>query len=446
MKYDLSSLITLSFFAAAMMLISLGPFTLGVASFTATMWIYFVLSIYSVKKLKIEAKVSPTRVFTDDPVECETSVVNGSNFTLANVQMVDFGAESGYVINGGNIDFDLENEEKRTLGEKSVKGFLSPNSKLRVKYTMGFRTRGEHSFLHIRVIVNGFLGLFSVEKTFSPKREVLVFPKILPIDTFKTMLIDPVEGEKTDFKLLEDTTHIVGVHEYIGEPFQRIHWKISAHLDKLMVKEYEYTASSVVKMYVDYNLPPEVYARNVWSSIRKDYEEYASIAASGIVKYFSDHGMEITLKVLGDKIYEVFPQWVRKDYVPYLDALARAHGVDNPAEDLLLENVLQKDMYSMSKNSTVVLISIYLTDGVIPKLLTIRSRVSKLIAFVMPYGFRMPYHRKYRSFAILPQEVKKLRDQSALLMENNVMVHVLMDNESVDEVIRSYEKRPLEIH
>jgi len=91
------------------------------------------------------------------------------------------------------------------------------------------------------------------------------------------------------------------------------------------------------------------------------------------------------------------------------------------------------------------LISIYLTDEVIPKLLTIRSRVSKLIAFVMPYGFRMPYHRKYRSFAILPQEVKKLRDQSALLMENNVMVHVMMDNESVDEVIRSYEKNPLQL-
>ncbi|WP_036224655.1 DUF58 domain-containing protein [Mesoaciditoga lauensis] len=441
MKYDLSSLIALSIFVGLILLISVGPFTLAIASFVAIIWIYFALSVKSTKKLKIKTSVSPQRVFTDDPVECVTSVYNESNFILSNVQLVDFGAESGYVI---DESLNLEDEEKKTYGEKSAKGVLKPHSSLSIRYTMGFRTRGEHSFLHVRVVVKGFLGLFKVEKTFNPARSVLVFPKMLPLDTFKTMLIDPVEGEKTDFKLLEDVTHITGVHEYAGEPFQRIHWKISAHLDKLMVKEYEYTASSVIKMYVDYNLPPQVYARNVWSSIRKDYEEYASIAASGMVKYFSDHGMEITLKVLADKIYEVFPQWVRKDYVPYLDVLARARGIDNPSEELLLENVLQKDMYSMSKNSTVVLISLYLTDDVIPKLLTIRSRVSELIAFVMPYGFRMPYHKKYRSFAILPQEVKKLRDQSALLTENNVMVHVLMDNESVDEVIRSYEKSPLE--
>ncbi len=441
MKYDLSSLIALSIFAGVILLISVGPFTLAMASFVAIIWIYFALSVKSTKKLKVKTSVSPQRVFTDDPVECVTSVYNESNFILSNVQLVDFGAESGYVI---DESLNLEDEEKRTYGEKSTKGVLKPHSSLSIRYTMGFRTRGEHNFLHVRVVVKGFLGLFKVEKTFSPTRSVLVFPKILPLDMFKTMLIDPVEGEKTNFKLLEDATHITGVHEYAGEPFQRIHWKISAHLDKLMVKEYEYTASSVIKMYVDYNLPPQVYARNVWSSIRKDYEEYASIAASGMVKYFSDHGMEITLKVLADKIYEVFPQWVRKDYVPYLDVLARARGIDNPNEELLLENVLQKDMYSMSKNSTVVLISLYLTDDVIPKLLTIRSRVSELIAFVMPYGFRMPYHKKYRSFAILPQEVKKLRDQSALLTENNVMVHVLMDNESVDEVIRSYEKSPLE--
>ncbi|WP_456400650.1 DUF58 domain-containing protein [Mesoaciditoga sp.] len=442
MKYDITSLATLSLFSGVMLFVSVGAFTLATAAFVGTIWVYFFLMVKNAEKLKIEVKVSPKRVFTDDPVECESALLNLSKFTFDNVQLIDFGAENGYVIEKETMDLD---DERRTFGEKSVIGSIAPNEKLKIRYTMGFRTRGEHHFSHIRVVVNGFLNLFRLEKTFSPQRSLLVFPKMLPIDTFKTMLVDPVEGQKTNFKLLEDTTHITGVHEYSGEPFQRIHWKISAHLDKLMVKEYEYTASSVVKMYVDYNLPPEVYARNVWSSIRKDYEEYASIAASGFIKYFSDHGMEITLKVLGDKIYEVHPQWIRKDYVPYLDALARARGVDDPSEDLLLENVLQRDMYSMSKNSTVVLISIYLTDGVVPKLLTIKSRVSKLIAFVMPYGFRMPYHKKYRSFAILPQEVKKLRDQSTLLMQNNVMVHVMMDNESVDEVIQSYEKNPLEV-
>ncbi len=443
MKYELSPLITLSIFSLVLLALSVGPFTLFVAAVNVGIWIYFFFMWSSVKKVEIEWEVFPRRVFTDEPVECVTRAVNRSKFTLENLRLVDFGAENGYTMEA----FDLEeklNMEEISLGEKNVYGTLKPGEKLVLTYTMGFRTRGEHKFLHIRLTQRGIFGLFSIEKTFSVKRSILVFPKILPIDKFKTMLIDPSEGGKSDYKLLEDSSHIVGVHEYNGEPFQRIHWKISAHLNKLMVKEYEYTASSIVRMYVDYNLPREVYARKVWSSIRKDYEEYASIAASGLVKYFSERGMQMTLKVLANKIYEVRPQWTRKDYVPYLDALARASGTDEPTDELLLEKVLKKDMYSMSKNATVVIFSLYLTDAVVPELLTLRGRVSKLIAFVMPYGFRMPYHKKYRSFAILPQEIKKLKDQSAVLMENNVMVHVMMDNESIDEVIRSYEKNPLE--
>ncbi len=444
MKYDLSPLITLSIFSALMLLVGFGAFSFAVAAVTLAMWLYFVFTARAFKHLKVNARVYPSRVFTDDPVKCETDVRNCSRFTFSHVELIDFGAE-GYTVESTKISFEEEfGEGNESFGRRQAKGILKPKDELKVKYAMGFRTRGEHEFHNIRLLVKSALGVFAIEKTFSPEREVLVFPKILPIDKFKTMLVDPTEGEKSDFKLLEDSSHIVGVHEYSQEPFQRIHWKISAHLDKLMVKEYEYTASSIIRMYVDYNLPREVYARNVWSSIRKDYEEYSSIASSGIIKYFADRGMEITLKVLADKIYEVSPQMVRKDYVPYLDVLARSRGIDDPSDEVSLEKVLERDIYSMSRNTTVVLISLYLTDDVVPKLLTIRSRVSSVIAFVMPYGFRMPYHKKYRTFAILPQEVKKLRDQSTLLMKNNVMVHVMMDNESVDEVIRGYEQNPLE--
>lgn len=444
MKYDLSPLITLSVFSALMLLISFGAFSFAFAVVTLAMWLYFVLSTRAFKHLKVKSSVYPSRVFTDDPVECEAHVCNHSRFSFSQVELIDFAAE-GYAIENDTLSFEEElSGERKSLGERHVEGPLKSKGVLKVEYIMGFRTRGEHNFHSIRLSMKSVLGLFTIEKTFQPKRQVLVFPQILPIDKFKTMLVDPTEGEKSDFKLLEDSSHIVGVHEYSGEPFQRIHWKISAHLDKLMVKEYEYTASSIIRMYVDYNLPKEVYARNVWSSIRKDYEEYASIASSGIIKYFADRNMEITLNVLADKKYEVSHQMVRKDYVPYLDVLARVKGVNDPKDDMSLEKVLERDIYSMSKSTTVVLISLYLTDDVVPKLLTIRSRVSRVIVFVMPYGFRMPYHKKYRTFAILPQEVKRLRDQSALLMENNVMVHVMMDNESVDEVIHGYEQNPLE--
>ncbi len=423
MRYNISPLLAFTILSIVAIFIILGPFTIALAVTAGVLWIYFFVSADIVKKIELSSDVFPLRVFTDDDVVCKTILTNRSKFSLSNVEAQDL-ASDGYVSNG----------------EKTISGALPSEKSVQIVYSMRFRTRGEHEFYRIKVKVESAMKLFSIERTLYSKRTILVFPKILPIDTFKTMLIEPVSGRKTDFKILEDSSHIVGVHEYSDEPFQRIHWKISAHLDNLMVKEYEYTGSSTVRMYVDYNLPKEIYARNIWALMRKDYEEYASMAASGILKYLYDHGMPITLKLLGDSVYEITPQMVR-DYIPYFDVIARAKGIDEPSDDLLLQSQITKDMYSMSRTTTVVIISMYLTDEIIPKLLMIRSRVARMVIFVMPYGFRMPYEKKYDTYSVLPQEVKRLKDMSALLIENNVMVHVMMDNESVDEVMRRYEKQ-----
>jgi uncharacterized protein (DUF58 family) len=422
MRYNVVPLITLTVLSLFALFIALGTFTIALTGIDAVLWFYFILSLRTVKKLELSAKIFPSRVFTDDEVTCEVSLTNKSKFTLSSVEIQDFSSD-GYIVSGDRNTF----------------GSIDPGKSLSLKYSLKYRVRGEHTFYRVKIKSESSLRLFSIERYFDTERKVLVFPKILPIEKFKTILIEPVDGRKTDFKILEDSSHIVGVHEYSDEPFQRIHWKISAHTDQLMVKEYEYTGSSNVRIYIDYNLPREIYARNVWASMRKDYEEYASMAASAIVKYLFERGMPITLKVLGKEIIEITPQMVR-DYIPYLDALAIAKGTDEPEDGLLLQNQLISDMYSMSKTTTVVIISMYLTDGIIPILLTAKSRAARLIVFVMPYGFRMPYDKKYDTYAILPGEIKRLRDQSIVLIENNVMIHVMMDNESVDEVIKRYER------
>lgn len=422
MRYDILPLVIFTVFSVLAIILALGTFTMVLVGIDISLWIYFAVTIKIVKSLELSSTVSPSRVFTDDDVKCTLKLSNGSKYLLSKVGIQDLSSD-GYITNGS----------------KEASGMLNSNGTMELSYIMRFRARGEHEFYGIKIHVESALKLFSIDRAIEPERKILVFPKILPIDSLKTTLIDPVSGKKTDFKILEDSSHIVGIHEYSGEPFQRIHWKASAHTGELMVKEYEYTGSSQIRMYVDYNLPKEIFARNVWSHMRKDYEEYASISSSGIVKYLYDNGMPITLKVLAQKSYTVTPQMVR-DYIPYLDVLAIAKGTDEPSNDLLLQTNIIGDMFSMSRTTTVIIVSMYLTDEIIPKLLTLRSRISKLLVFVIPYGFRMPYDKKYDTYAVLPSEVKKLRDQSSILVENNVMVHVMMDNESFDEVIKRYDK------
>ncbi len=417
MKYDISPLIIFTILTIILAFIALGPFFFFLLIIDIFFWIYFFIVRKAVRYLEIRSTLFPSRVFTDDEVRCETMIKSTSNIPLL-IEVKDLSSD-GYLFSG--------NKEISGLLEKGTMTLL---------YTMKFRTRGEHYFQDIKIHVSSFLKLFSIERKVSLERKILVFPKILPIERINTPLIDPVPGRKTDFKILEDPSRINGIREYYNEPFQKIHWKVSAHTGEFMVKEYEYTGSSKVMMYVDYNLPQEIYARNVWAHMRRDYEEYASMAASGFVKYFYDRDIPVNLKVMADKVYTVKD----KDYIPYLEVLARSQGIDDPSESLLLQNQITSDIFSMSRTSTIIIISIYLTDGIIPKLLMARSRVAQLSVFVIPYGFRMPYEKKYDTYSVLPAEIKRLKDQSAVLIQNNVMIHVLMDNESFDEAIKRYEK------
>lgn len=419
MRYNISPLILLTILTILSALIAVGSFFFLLAVIDVIFWIYFFTVRKSVKSLEVTSTVFPSRVFTDDEVKCETRIKNKSKIQLL-IECEDLSAD-GYLF----------------TGKKEISGTISKDETIELYYSMKFRTRGEHYFQDIKIHVNSFLKLFSIDKRVSFERKILVFPKILPIEKINMSLIDPISGRKTDFKILEDPTRMIGIREYHSEPFQRIHWKVSAHTGDLMVKEYEYTGSAKVMMYVDYNLPQEIYARNVWAQIRKDYEEYASIAASGFIKYFYDKGMSVTLKVMAEKVYTINDD---RDYIPYLEVLAKARGIDDPPEELLLQTQLTSDIFSMSRTTTIIIISIYLTDGIIPKLLMARSRVAQLNVFVIPYGFRMPYEKKYDTYSVLPAEIKRLKDQSAVLIENNVMVHVLMDNESFDEAIKRYEK------
>lgn len=425
MKYEISPLVTLSIFSALLFFVSIGPVTVAVSAVTVLVWIEFFMTISAMKKFEVLTGIHPSRVFEEEEVESSVSVVNRSKFGFSHVEIDDFGVD-GYMISG----------------ERNSEGLLETNGRVDLKYSVGFRKRGEHIFRDVRIRVRSPWDLFNIDKIYKLDRKILVFPKLLPLDYFRTLLIDPSEGVQTDFKILEDPVHLYGVREYGSEPFQRIHWKVSAHTGELMVKEYEFTASSTVKIYIDYNLPKEIFARTVWSKMREDYEENVSMAASGLIKYLHEKGMQINLKVIADGISEITPQTAGRDYIPYLEVLARARGVDEP--EFSMEQVISNDVHGVYRNTTVVLFSLYLTDEIIPKLLTVRSRVARVIVFVIPYGFRLPSQKKYETYSVLPRDVNELREKSSLLMKNGVMVHVVMDNESIDEVIKGYEKNRLD--
>ncbi len=102
-----------------------------------------------------------------------------------------------------------------------------------------------------------FLHFFRFHKETPHLTEVRVFPREVETEPFEPS--DYGEG----FDEFEETSargntssNVTDIREYIpGDRLQRIHWKLSAKIDKLMVKENEHTSSNQFTILIELFLP-----------------------------------------------------------------------------------------------------------------------------------------------------------------------------------------------
>jgi uncharacterized protein (DUF58 family) len=83
-------------------------------------------------------------------------------------------------------------------------------------------------------------GLFRRRVFLTEQRELMVLPRVLPISNF-VLFTGGLPGRgRTSRRALQATTNATTIREYMsGDALNRIHWRSSAHYNKLMVKEFD---------------------------------------------------------------------------------------------------------------------------------------------------------------------------------------------------------------
>lgn len=102
-----------------------------------------------------------------------------------------------------------------------------------------------------------YLHFFHFKKSVSLKKEIVIHPKTSDDISFDSAAFGEGfdEFEETDAKGLV-SSNVTDIREYIpGDRLQRIHWKLSAKIKKLMVKENEQTSSNQFTILVELFLP-----------------------------------------------------------------------------------------------------------------------------------------------------------------------------------------------
>jgi uncharacterized protein (DUF58 family) len=139
-------------------------------------------------------------------------------------------------------------------------------------------------------------GLFRRRIVLAGSSEILVLPRVLPISSFALFTGGLPGRGKSSRRALQTTTNATTIRDYVaGDALSRIHWRSSAHFNKLMVKEFD--LDPVVDAWIFLDLNEKVQAGKGEHST----EEYAVTIAATIATYLLRQDLSVGMIVTGQR-------------------------------------------------------------------------------------------------------------------------------------------------
>jgi len=145
--------------------------------------------------------------------------------------------------------------------------------------TLVFSRRGRYSIKGVRLTTTYPFGIFSHSIKVSFKRQLIVAPSIREVNHLIDSYIK--KHDITQSKRRGQSFDLLNIREYSpGDDFRFMHWKASAKLSQLMIKEfYEYSKGKIVVVMDNFKISPD------YVEFKEKFEE-ALITTASFIDYF----------------------------------------------------------------------------------------------------------------------------------------------------------------
>ncbi len=245
---------------------------------TYVLTILFVLSWlwarYSLRKMIFRRAVTGERIQVGEVFEERLMLDNLSIFPKLWVQVADGsnlpGHRAGYVASMGG--------RKRAMWRaRSV-----------------CRQRGRFQLGPVTAASGDPFGLFRRRIVLSSMRELLVLPRVFPIAAFAFFTGGLPGRGRNSQRALQATINATSIREYVnGDALSRIHWRSSAHYNKLMVKEFDLDPAVDAWIFLD------LHGAIQTGKGEQSTEEYGVSIAATIANYLLRHDLSVGMIVNG---------------------------------------------------------------------------------------------------------------------------------------------------
>jgi uncharacterized protein (DUF58 family) len=210
------------------------------------------------------------------------------------------------------------------------------------------RQRGRFQLGPVSATSGDPFGLFRRRIVLSPMQEMLVLPQVLPISSFALFSGGLPGRGRSALRALQTTTNANTIREYkSGDSFNRIHWRSSAHYNKLMVKEFDLDPAVDAWIFLDLHEPVQT------GEGLESTEEYGVTVAATVATYLLRQDLSVGLIINGEKRELLSLDRGERQIERMLELLAVVRAGDGPP----LKEALALDAFQFGRNTVAVIIT-----------------------------------------------------------------------------------------
>ena len=326
----------------------------------AILGIIFLIGEFTRKRgfdnLKISRSIDKDRIMLGEEFTLTTTIENNKRLPISFLTLsekmpmaIEFASDSNQVKEGT----DLWHLSKYTISWYERKRRI---------YKLKCNQRGAYILRDINVTVGDLFG-FSVETILEEDfLEFLVYPRLMNIENFQFANTNFQGDNYVKRWIHQDPLFIKGIIEYnVEDRMKDIHWKSSLKMDKLMVKEYDFTSDRELTIILNAQC-----GEPFWGSIQPVLIEngikIAASLASIAIKQGVPSGMWTNSQLIG--IQTKIPTEVHPD----INALKRIMELSariSYSVTVRFSEYLRSRNAEFNRNSTYVIITPYLDEDAI---------------------------------------------------------------------------------
>lgn len=210
------------------------------------------------------------------------------------------------------------------------------------------RQRGRFQLGPVTATSGDPFGLFRRRISLTSGRELLVLPQVLPISQFTLFSGGMPGGGRSARRALHATTNATTIRDYMnGDALNRIHWRSSAHYNKLMVKEFDLDPAVDAWIFLDLNEAVQA------GEGEHSTEEYGVTVAATIATYLLRQDLSLGMIVNAQQREFLSLDRGDRQVERVLELLAVVHAGYGPD----LKEALALDAMHFGRNSVAIVIT-----------------------------------------------------------------------------------------